>query len=244
MNIFVCDDDKLLLASVKQMIMHWAEESGHTDGIVIHAFTSSEDLLEAWYDGIQADALFLDIQIPGEMNGLALAKRIHEINEHVPVVFITNYGEYAEEGYTVNALRYLRKPLSECSVNECMNIIWRQWTYMQSNQIVFDLSNQKLCLPSDRIIYIEVYGHYCMLKTADGNGNYKLRMTLEQAMKKLPAGLFVQCQRSFVVNIMYIRHMTGNKVVMADGTEITLGKAHQARLMKEFRHFYLEGDAE
>lgn len=242
MNIVLCDDEKEYISSLQQAITLWSLQSGHKDGIVFHTFTSSEDLMEALSNKLHADALFLDICIPGELNGMAVAKEIREANEYIPIVFVTNYGEYAEEGYSVNALRYLRKPIQTQALCECMNIIWRQWTYRHINNITLETSGQVLRLPLDTIVFVEVNGHFCSVKTTVCDKPYRFRMTLEEVRSILPKGIFAQCHRSYIVNLMYIRHITGKSITMADGTLLQIGRVYQSHLMKQLRHYYLEGD--
>lgn len=158
MNVVLCDDESLFLTSIEQKVRAWSEKNGRTGSVMIHAYASSEDLLDAWQHGLQIDALFWDIQIPGEMSGLALAKEIHQINEYIPIVFITSYGEYAEEGYTVNALRYLRKPISEQAIAECMDIFWQRWRLQHSDSLVMDLPTQLLRLPVKTICILRCRG--------------------------------------------------------------------------------------
>lgn len=241
MNVIICDDEKMFLVSIEQKVLQWAQKNGHTKGLVMHTFTSGEDLLEAWQHGLQVDALFLDIQIPGEMSGLAVAKEIHQSNEYIPIVFITSYGEYAEEGYVVNALRYLRKPVSERAIAECMDILWRRWELQHTDCVVIDLPTQVLRLPVKSILFIEVTGHYCIVQTADSNTVYKVKQSLEMIRNKLPRDLFVQCHRSFIVNLMYIRHIASGNITMADGTILQIGRLYQQQLMKLFRLYYLGG---
>lgn len=144
MNLILCDDEQIFLDSLHQKIMNWAKRSRHISGIILHCFTSSEDLLDAWQRGMTIDAMFLDIQIPGEMSGLAVAKEIHNDNEYLPIVFITSFGEYAEEGYKVNALRYLHKPVSEQAVSECMDILWHRWS-LRSKVALLLTCQHKFC---------------------------------------------------------------------------------------------------
>lgn len=244
MNVILCDDEKLFLEFIEQKIMAWAGRTGHRRGLMIHSFTSSEDMLDAWQHGMQVDALFLDIQIPGEMNGMAAAKEIHRANANIPIVFVTCYGEYAAEGYEVNALRYLRKPVSEQDVVECMNILWHRWELQQTACIVLDVPTQILRLPVNAILYIEVAGHYCIIRTTDSEQTHRLKQSMDSLRKKIPENILVQCHRSFIVNLMYIRHITSGNITMADGTVIPMSRSYQAQLLKMFRSYYLEGEME
>lgn len=240
----LCDDDNLFLSSVEVKIQNWARKNGHMNAIMIYPFTSSEDALEAWNRGLQIDALFLDIQIPNEISGLALAKEIRQSNESVPIVFVTSYGEFAEEGYIVNALRYLRKPISEDAIFGCLDIIWRRWTLIHADYILLDLPTQIIRLPPSSILYVEVSGHTCVLKTVDRESAYQFRQTMQYIRKKLSPPLFAQCHRSFIVNLMYIRHISYGCITMADGLTIQIGRKYQKEFMQQFRAFYLTGRSE
>ena len=244
MNLVLCDDEQIFLNALQQKIMHWAEQTGHDGGIMLRAFTSSEDLLEAWMHGMAVDALFLDIEIPGEMSGLAVAQAIHNRNPYMPMVFITNYSEYAQEGYKVNALRYLHKPVSAQALGECLDILWHRWSLRNVDGIVLDLPGQILRFPEDAILYIEASGHYCTFKTTDSRQAYQCKLSLEALGKKLPPHLYVQCRRNYIVNIRYIRNIKGGNLTMANGEIIPMGRNYQAQLIRKFRQYYLGGTEE
>ena len=245
MTIILCDDEPIFLDSLKQKIEKWATKKGHLGSIIIHTFTSSEDLLDGWEHGMQFDAVFLDIEIPNELSGLAVAKEIYNSDPMVPIVFVTSYGQYAEEGYKVNALRYLRKPINEQAVNECMDILWRQWTVAQTECVTFDTPTKLLRLASKSILYIEAAGHYCIITTTDNTASeYKIKQAFKLVINQLPNEIFIQCQRSYAVNIMYIRHVANGVLTMSDGKRIQMGRGFQAELVKRLRQFYTEGCAD
>lgn len=245
MNIMLCDDEPVFIESLKRKIENWAMKNGHMSGIMIRSFTSSEDFLDEWKHGLQVDAVFLDIQIPNELTGLAVAKEIHHSDPMLPIIFVTSYGQYAEEGYKVNALRYLRKPINEYAVDECMSILWHQWTIMQTECIPFETATQLLRLPVRTILYIEASGHYCIISVADNSGQkYKIKQSFKLIVNQLPKQLFVQCQRSYIINIMYVRHLANGAVTMSDGTKIQMGRKFQLELVRKFRKFYVEGSAD
>ena len=58
------------------------------------------------------DLLLLDIELE-KMNGIALAKKIREKDDSIMLAFLSNRKEYVFEGYEVQAIRYLLKPLQE-----------------------------------------------------------------------------------------------------------------------------------
>lgn len=241
MNIIIVDDEKVYLQSIEHKLNDWCHKNAQCSGIMLYSFTSSEDAADEIRKGRQVDAAFLDIEIPGEMNGMSFANEIHSYNEQIPIVFITNYAEYALEGYKVNALRFLHKPITDPAIYECMDIIWKRWKLLNSNCITFDTGTQALRIPVDNIIYIEVLGHYSTITTTDDKRIYKFKMTLNEISSKLPKQIFVQSHRCYIVNLMYIRHINGNLIYMSNGTELTVSRTYRNELMKRFREFYLKG---
>ena len=240
MNIVICDDEKISLNSLKKKIEQWALSNDCFGKIKIHTFTSSEDVIESFENGLPIDALFIDIQFPSENTGLVIAKRLHEINEYIPIVFVTSYSEYAMEGYKVNALRYLHKPVTEQMIDECMNVIWKQWLLKKGNHLTIETPTQFLSLPLEQIIFIEILGHHCTLHTADELGKYTTRKPLYTFEGKLPTSLFVKCHRSYIVNLMYVRQLVKNELHMSNGVIIPLGNKYKDDFIKNLRNYYME----
>ena len=245
MNIFLLDDDNNSNRFIERLIFKWAREHKRSDSIMIRGFTSSEDLLEVWRNGITADAVLLDIQIPNEMSGLALAKEIHISNPLLSIVFVTNYGEYAEEGYKVNAFRYLRKPVTQEDIWECMDILWNRWYYSQTDYFSVNSTLGMLRLPVQTLLYIEIQGHYCLIRTInEDNPAIKIRKPLSEVLRMLPDRMFVQCHRSFVVNLMYARRVASDSIVMADGKNIPVGRDYKVQIVKRYHALFSLGGNE
>ena len=76
MNVVICDDEQIYLQSAAKKIEDWANEHRVSNAVLVRTFRSSEDLLDAWENGLHIDMLFIDIQIPGEMSGMDVAKQI------------------------------------------------------------------------------------------------------------------------------------------------------------------------
>ena len=72
MHVVICDDEPCFQEAVVNAVKKWMCTSGHSD-IRCTVFSSSDDLLERWSNGLSIVLLFLDIEIPGEISGMALA---------------------------------------------------------------------------------------------------------------------------------------------------------------------------
>ena len=106
MNIAYCEDEKIQLEYMEQLIRKWADEGNDT--VTYFGYGSAKELLFEHPDSFPFDLLLLDIDMDG-MDGMALAKEIRKKDQKLPIVFLTNRSEYVFEGYEVGALRYLLK---------------------------------------------------------------------------------------------------------------------------------------
>ena len=110
MNLLVCDDDRQDLDRITALLAGPCQEVGAK----LMATTRPEEL----EDLSCFDLAFLDIDMK-EMNGLTLARRLRAARPDAVIVFITNFVQYAPEGYEVQAFRYLLKPaLEEMTASE------------------------------------------------------------------------------------------------------------------------------
>ena len=75
MNIIIVDDEKVYLQSIERKLNDWCHKNAQCSGIMLYSFTSSEDAADEIRKGLQVDAAFLDIEIPGEIVVAACAVR-------------------------------------------------------------------------------------------------------------------------------------------------------------------------
>ena len=237
MNIIICDDDPCYLETIAGAVDRWSLERKLHKAVVTHCFASAEDLWEAWQKGLTVDLAFLDIEIPGELSGLDVAKLIRETDSQASIVFVTNYSEYACDGYSVNALRYLKKPISDRNLFECLDISYRQWDYAQESSIFLNLRKQKMVLPYKHLIYVEAKAHYLAIHCTQQEP-VEIRCRLSDMLAKLPEESFVQCHRGFVVNLLYVRNVSRTMLTLAGNKQIPVGSKYAESVFEKVKQYY------
>lgn len=237
MHVVVCEDEFYYSDAIVCAIQNWSKTSQHPD-IRCSVTASSEDLLERWEKGMHIDLLFLDIEIPGEMNGMTLAQTIRASGKPLSIVFVTNYDHYVYEGYTVNALRYLRKPIRESEIAACMDSAYKNFMLLANDKLVIDCPNQHYVFSSSEIIYIEAQAHYLTFYLGTTDDAPRLRAKFGDVLSRLPPDLFVQCHRSTVVNLLYIRRFTKDAVYLSTGQKIPISQTYFTRLQAAFSRYY------
>ena len=108
MNIIAVDDEQFALQDLKQTIDEAAP------GCELACFSTPAEALR-YAAEVAVDIAFLDISMSG-MNGLALAKRLKDINGKTNIIFATGYSDYAVDAFSVQASDYLMKPVTREAV--------------------------------------------------------------------------------------------------------------------------------
>ena len=108
-EIAICDDEEKQRTYMKSLVERWLHQTFHH--AQIREYASSEQFLFEQADA-RTQILFLDIEME-KMDGIALAREIRKHNRQMQIIFVTGYMEYIQEGYDVEALHYLLKPVSQ-----------------------------------------------------------------------------------------------------------------------------------
>lgn len=239
MKVVVCDDEAVFRDALISKIRFWAESHQRISSLHISSFHSSEEFMEAWDSGLEPDLLFIDIQFPDELSGIDLANFIYQQNCHLPIVFVSNYPQYACEGYRVNALRFISKPFSQDSIDECLDIVWRQWSLKTDSVFQIALPRHTIRLPIKQIISIESSGHNLIIYTADQTGRYEYRASLDIPLRQLPYPMFIQCYRSIIVNLAYIKMIKNREITLLDDRKLPVGAKYSARFFQGYQEYNL-----
>lgn len=240
MRVVICDDEIYYTDAVCSSIKRW-QEARNSQALRLDIYHSSEDLNDILDKSIPYDLAFLDIQFPGELNGLALAQRFRGTNRLMDIVFMTNYEEYAIDGYKVNALRFLPKPVSDRDVFECLDIAYRRWHNTQKASMLIDSSQQLHRLEYTSILYIESRAHYAYFRLCDRDNEIKARMKLTELLGKLPKDIFIQCHRSYLVNLLFVNRISKNEILLSNNDRIPISSKFWRHLHNSFMFFYQGG---
>lgn len=165
------------------------------------------------------DLIYLDIQLP-ELNGLEFARMLPE---RTRVVFTTAFDQYAIDGYRVNALDYLLKPISYVDFLAAANKAL-QWFNLIDGQTpadevksIFVKSDYKLLqIDLDRIKYVEGLKDYVKIYTDDSPRPILSLMNMKAMEQMLPGSRFIRVHRSFIVQKGKIREIDRNRIVFGD----------------------------
>ena len=162
--------------------------------------------------------LFLDIQMP-ELSGVEFAKILPKDTK---IIFTTAFPQYALEGYKVNALDYLLKPISyedflraTEKAQDWYNILQKREAY-NDDRIMFIKSEYKLLRVNlDDILYVEGLKDYVRICLKNGEKIMSL-MSMKKLEDYLPRPEFLRTHRSYIVHMPEVRSIDRFRIVFGD----------------------------
>ena len=110
LRIAICDDSAADRDYLAGLARRWAGQRLHT--VQLALYPSAESFLFAYAEDKTVQILLLDIEM-GQMDGVTMARTLRKDNDGVQIIFITGYSDYIADGYEVEALHYLMKPVDE-----------------------------------------------------------------------------------------------------------------------------------
>ena len=187
----------------------------------------------------EIDLLFLDIQMP-EITGIEF---LRSLKKRPMVIFTTAFSEFAVEGFELEAVDYLLKPIAIDRFTKAVEKARELYQLKHSDDIgapsmesehIFVKSNQKLVrINYDDILYVEAFADYVKIFTAEK------RIVTLQTMKnmevKLPTEKFCRVHRSFIVSLKHVDAFSSTQVEV-NGQKIPIGKNYKdnfVALMKQ-----------
>lgn len=210
MNLLICDDEPAVVEQVSALLRDHCEKSG----ISAHFYSFSDP--GAIKDLSSYDIAFLDIDM-GDSSGIDLARSLRKENPGIVIVFLTNFIQYAPEGFEVQAFRYLLKrdmnekliPYFEAASKEVVQ---------RKRILTISVHSEPIDIPVSHILYLEANLRVIIVHLIhDERTEYHFYGNLSDLSKKLEDLGFLRVQRSFLVNMEYIVQLQYEKVSLTGG---------------------------
>lgn len=236
MRIAVCDDEQDQLDITTGQVKAWSRL--RNEPVELFTYHSAAEFLFYWPDEIGFDLVFLDIRMKN-MSGIELAQLIRKNDSDLLIVFITGLKDYVFQGYAVQALHYLLKPVRQADCFACLDRAQKIIGRRRDESFVIPLESQSIRLLYNEIYSFEIFSHYVEVHSVKGVFSFKKRM--KELEQELPSGRFFRCHRSFIVNMHYVNNLKKNEVCLDNGTCIPVSKSRFTQMNNAFLKYYLKG---
>ena len=227
MRVAICDDNEIFLEEIKKEFVEKQEIKE------VHVYSEINRLFRAIEDGEKYDVLFLDIDW-GETNntGLELGEKFYRLMPQVPVVLMTGYNDRFAQRillHKINLVGYLTKPIDSNLLAQYLNKIKGKMKSIEYLNV--SIQGTVVRLETEQIRHIESHNHQIHIYT--NKVKYIVYEKLSDILKRLP-DTFVQCHKSFLVNLEYVEALEGKEVLLNDGKRISISRSYQNHIKDRF----------
>lgn len=232
MRIAICDDEERYRVELKTVLDKLLINVDYN----IDTFEDGQILIDS-FSKDPYDLVFLDIEMPA-VDGITLAKKIRSRSEKVFIVFLTGHVEYALEGYEVNALRYLTKPVDIDKLKEVIRFV--QEKQGASRQIIIREDGEELLIDINDVIYMESMNQNVRIVTS--KGEHTIRYNIGDFEEQLKNDGFFRIHRGYLISLSKVKKLSKNDVIMDTDVALPVSRSN-LKTLKEALYAYVEGSA-
>ena len=230
MRIVICDDEELYRVELKTILDKLLINVDYN----IDTFDDGNRLVES-FKALPYDILFLDIEMPA-VDGITLAKSLRAMSEKVFIVFLTSHVEYAIEGYEVNALRYLTKPVDIDKLKEVIRYV--QEKQGASRQLIIKEDGEELLININDVIYLESMNQNVRIVTTQGE--HVIRYNIGDFEEQLKNDGFFRSHRGYLISLSKVKKLSKNDVIMEGDVILPVSRSN-VKALKDALYTYVEG---
>lgn len=232
LRIAVVEDDKTYAAQLKEYLVRYGTEKNQKISVAL--FPDGEDIVTDY--SAEFDIILMDVEMTF-MDGMTTAERIREKDNEVVIIFITNMPQYAIQGYKVDALDYVLKPISYFAFSQRIDRALTRVKKKEATYITVAQKGGKKKLNVDKICYVEVRDHDLIYHST--KGDIVTKSSMKEAEDTLGGTKFFRCNRCYLVNLEYVEYFRGNDVTVASDV-IQVSRARKKAFMDALNDYMNE----
>ncbi|HZY83094.1 MAG TPA: LytTR family DNA-binding domain-containing protein [Cyclobacteriaceae bacterium] len=177
------------------------------------------------------DLVFLDIHLPG-LKGLDFVKTL---KDPPAIILTTAYHQYAVEGYELNVVDYLLKPIEFKRFVEAVNKVKPRQARPARKTIAIQADKKTVIVSLDEIVYIESQKEYIRIQTT--SASFTTKYGLSKIEEELDPSEFLRVHRSFIVALSKIKAYSGHDIEV-EGKSVPIGGNYREQVATKLREVF------
>lgn len=235
LRVIICDDDLHLLKRVEAEITEIFRSLDIK--VKIHSFSSIDSISDQLLSS--CDIALLDVDFDNAArNGMDIARRLRKFRKDTVIIFITNYIEYAPEGYEVQAFRYILKRNLAKDLRPYMHQAIEKIRSARET-VKISVNGEIIDLTVEDILFFEVQQHSVTVhirKDSSGRSikTYSFYASLTELEERLEPHGFLRIHKSYLVNMRHISKFQCREAVLSNGTVLRVGEKSYAENKRKY----------
>lgn len=229
-RIAIVDDEKAMLHELENYLKQYGEE--YNEDFNISLFSDGDEILDQYR--AQYDIVLLDIQMQF-VNGLEAAKKIRELDKEVSIIFVTNMTQFAVQGYKVDAMDYVLKPVSYTSLSKCISKAIEKVRRNKTRYITVPVKNGVYRIDISDIYYVESQKHVLIFHTR--LGEFKTYGKMVEAEQQLEQINFIRGNKGYLINLSQVVGIKNNQAILP-GEQLPLSRSRKNSFLEALAGYW------
>lgn len=224
-HIAIVEDEPQYSERLKKYIADFEKE--HSEHFKLTMFSDGVQIVENYNSSF--DIIFMDIQMK-YMDGMKAAKEIRAQDSNVIIIFITNLAQYALQGYEVEAMNYVLKPITYFAFSQELQKAVKRVRTKSTAYLRILQEGSLIRLDMSQITYVEIEDHEIVYHTSEEN--YTTRDSLKSVEGKLAGRNFSRCNNCYLVNLAYVERIEKDTAIVA-GQKLRISRPRKKKFMED-----------
>lgn len=253
LHITICDDERTQLSLLQTFLTEWSKIRKYETEV--NLYQNADQFLFHQEEKRKMDILLLDIDMPG-IDGLSLARRLRAEGEKVQIIFVTGLSDYVLEGYDVDAVSYLIKPVEKERLFCCLDkakercktpdpVLLLETPGGAARVRLMDICYLESAAHDTQVHYTHS-SHDTGIAADDANPAFsdsiRCKTGIHELEKRLQAqyNAFFKIHRSYLVNLAYVSKIARREVLLDTGESLPVARNRWEALNKAYLEYYRE----
>lgn len=233
LNVLICDDDKAMVEAMVSIVENVLTETDKKARI--HTSTDATLISDQLLSSCDIALLDIDFDEAG-YNGMDVARRLRTLRSDTVLIFVTNFIEYAPEGYKVQAFRYVLKRDIHSDLKPNLLLALKN---LNKETLPIQVNGEIINLALDDILYLEVRQHNVTAvmrqQTQDKKQKeYTFYAPLSELEEQLEPYGFLRIHKSYLVNMKYIKKFQCREALLTNGITLRVGEKSYAEKKQKY----------
>ncbi len=213
-------------------------------------YNNLEEIDVIWYKNIpdfiknfkkdKFEIIFMDIDVNG-MSGMEASKEIRKIDPNFILLFVTNLAQYAIQGYSVEAMDFIVKPLNYYVFEIKFQRALEKLKKNKITMLPFIINYEKTTIKDSTIEYIEIIGHKMIIHTTNGDRvSYGTLKSVESMLAEYKITNYSRCNNYLLVNLKFVESISGYTVTVA-GKKLDISHPKKTKFIEDFNNYLGKG---
>lgn len=225
-KIAICDDESLIAKYNEDVVKKILNKNNIP--YEIDVYNNMNDLIHEFKkDKNKYSLLLLDILL-GKDNGIDLSRKLRKMGVKASIIFVTSSVEFAIDGYDVEAIKYIIKPINSSDLE---SVILKDYRNRQQFCLL-EVKSEKVAIRLSDIYYIESMNKDFVIHYKDSKNIYPGK--LSYIKEKVGEVDFVQVHRCYLINLRYVNEIKRNEVVLKNNEVVPLSKSRYKETQMQF----------